>query len=545
MKRFLYLLIILVGGIVIAGCDSGHDSSHDNKNIPYDELRKLDALIAEAPGYISKACALVDSDARRAEKLPHGEAAMLYADLTNRMSVMDADSAMDYANQSMKHAVASGVDSVIMYARLARLSSLTSAGIFNLAEKELTELEQTPMTLHERLNFLQIARQLYSYLYFYTVDYYPIAETFRKKSIAYDDSLIIYFPHKNDFCRFLVLERMVLNGDYHRARAGLDSMMRRLKPGEHLYGMCAYQMALTYKASGNERLYCTYMARAAGSDIQCGVREGLAMFGLANWLYEQGNVADAFRYINFAMREAMDGNARMRAVNIASMLPMIDETYRQNNKQSHDRLSLYVIISVILLLITIIVLTLLAVQHRRIAIDQRKLRALSKLQETHTANFLALCSTYYHKLNSLEMLVQRKIASGQTDELLKLLKSGRYTEEGKIEIFDIFDRSFLVIYPDFIEQINSLLRPEERYEKGDGTTLHNELRIYALVKMGITESIRIAQILNYSVNTVYAYRNKMRNKAVNRDTFDDDVIALSRNKRASERRQKGERAKSS
>ena len=121
--------------------------------------------------------------------------------------------------------------------------------------------------------------------------------------------------------------------------------------------------------------------------------------------------------------------------------------------------------------------------------------------------------------------MQRKISSGQTDQLVKLLKSGRYTEDKEDEIFKYFDRTFVEIFPDFIEQINLLLRPEERFptemsKKG----LPLELRIYALVKLGITESTRIAQVLNYSVNTVYTYRNRMRNKAIDREHFEQQVV---------------------
>ena len=524
--RIALCIALVAAAAMLAAC-SGKQHTR-NANIPTEELRQLNEVIADAPKYRNAVRQYIDSVDQLADKNPDpAKAAEIYNNLTHKISVMEADSAIDYANKAIATARRSGNDSILTSARISRLSALTSAGIFNLAEEELFVLELEPMSPLQRIFFWQVARQLYAYLQLYTIENYEISSEFGKKTRAYDDSLMRNLPNESHFKQFLECERMTVNGNFRRAQTALNSLLKEIDPSDNLYGMAAFQLAITYKHTGNERMYGAYMARAAMSDIKAGVREGLALFSLANWMYDQGEISAAFEYINFAMREAMTGNVRMRAVNIASMLPMIDETYLQANNNSHDRLMLYITISVLLLTILAAILLLLAIERRKKAATQAKLIALSKTQETHTANFLALCSTYYHKLNSLEMLVRRKIASGQTEELLRLLKSGRYSEDQGDEISDIFDRSILDIYPDFIEQINALLRPEERFPNTGEKTLHNELRIYALVKMGITENARIAQILNYSVNTVYAYRNKMRNKAIDRENFEANVAELS------------------
>lgn len=140
-----------------------------------------------------------------------------------------------------------------------------------------------------------------------------------------------------------------------------------------------------------------------------------------------------------------------------------------------------------------------------------------------------MCSSYADRLDSLSKLVSVKISSGKTDELLKLVKSGRFGESNKDEDFyRSFDTAFLDLYPDFVMRVNTLLRESEQIELKNGEGLSPELRIYALVKLGVEESTRIAQILHYSVSTIYAYRNKMRNKAISRDTFEEDIAALRR-----------------
>ena len=107
-----------------------------------------------------------------------------------------------------------------------------------------------------------------------------------------------------------------------------------------------------------------------------------------------------------------------------------------------------------------------------------------------------------------------------------MIDSGKFVDEDNDDVFKIFDHAFLDIYPDFITHINMLLRPEEQIVVKNPGTLTPELRIYALVKLGVNESNRIAQILHYSTNTVYAYRNRMRNKAISRDSFDSDVLKI-------------------
>ena len=521
----ILLTIITITLLLLPGC--GGSDNRDNQRLPVEELKRLDMTILRAGDYANAVRRSIDSLAEVADKTPDpARASAIYADIAHQMSTLNSDTAEWYANKAVQLAEKSEVDSAITSAKIARLSALTSSGIFNLAEQGLREVETRKMSPNQRNYFWQVARQMYANLQMYTEDNFHISEEFRRRNMAYDDSLMMMLPEDHYFGRFLRAERCLLNGDLKSAKSKLDALMPSLKEGEHLYSMAAYQMALYYKKTGDEARYAEYTAKAAESDIKSGVREGVALFNLANWLYDRGEVEDAFRYINFAMSEAMAGDARMRAVNIASMLPMIDKTYEQRNKGAHDRITTLFIFTVTALAVAVSFLVLLILQQRKSSKIRKRIGELSKARERQLANFLALCTTYYHKLNSLEMIVRRKIASGQTEELSKLLKSGRYSDDDDEDIFASFDRAFIEIYPDFIEQINALLRPEERFSTATDGQLPAELRIYALITMGITESPRIAQILNYSVNTVYTYRNKMRNKAIDRETFEDTVACF-------------------
>lgn len=123
-------------------------------------------------------------------------------------------------------------------------------------------------------------------------------------------------------------------------------------------------------------------------------------------------------------------------------------------------------------------------------------------------------------------MVNRKITTGKVDDLLKITKQGKYIEEQSKEFYDVFDDAFLHIYPNFVKEVNQLFRPEEQIVLKDGEKLNTDLRIIAFMRLGIEESSRIAQMLNYSVYTIYTYRNKLKNRAISRDTFESDIMCI-------------------
>lgn len=131
-----------------------------------------------------------------------------------------------------------------------------------------------------------------------------------------------------------------------------------------------------------------------------------------------------------------------------------------------------------------------------------------------------------NKLNRFCEIAARKIATGATDELYRMTKSGRFAEEQSRDFYATFDNAFLHIYPDFVERVNELLRDDSKIELDAGERLNTDLRILAFIRLGVEDSPKIAQALNYSVNTIYSYRNRLRNRAINRDTFDEDIMKI-------------------
>lgn len=322
---------------------------------------------------------------------------------------------------------------------------------------------------------------------------------------------------------------MAETGQYLEARELLLKLLGKTSEDDNLYGMIAYRVAAIYSMQGDETNYAYYLTLAAISDVRGAVREGWALPELASLLYELDDLDDAYRYINFAFRDAEQSNTRLRTLEMSKAMPLIDEAYRRHLTSSRDDLLLFVMLMSLLLLLAIVLALVLWRQIKRGRVNAVKLKRTAQLQESYIGNFVGLCSSYAERLDALSKLVTRKLSSGQADDLLKMVKSGRLDEGGQDEEFyKVIDGAILDLYPDFVEDINSLLVAEERVELREKGVLTSELRIYAMVRLGVEESTRIARILRYSVSTVYAYRNRMRNRAVNRETFDSDVMALGR-----------------
>ncbi len=157
---------------------------------------------------------------------------------------------------------------------------------------------------------------------------------------------------------------------------------------------------------------------------------------------------------------------------------------------------------------------------------KQMLQTANRAKDVYISQFLNLSSIFMDKLKEFCKLANRKISAGQTDELYRITKSGRFVEEQSKEFYSVFDDAFLHIYPDFVERVNALLRPDEQIVLAEGELLNSDLRILAFMRLGIDDTNRVAHTLNYSVNTIYAYRNKLRNRAINRDTFEADIMAI-------------------
>ncbi|MNE44367.1 hypothetical protein D3C80_1385890 [compost metagenome] len=149
------------------------------------------------------------------------------------------------------------------------------------------------------------------------------------------------------------------------------------------------------------------------------------------------------------------------------------------------------------------------------------------IKEEYIAHFFDLCSTYINKLEGYRKELNKKVSDKKLEELFKMLKSTKVVDNELEELYNNFDSIFLNLYPTFVNDFNSFLIPDEQVVLKQGELLNTELRIFALIRLGITDSVKIAAFLRYSLSTIYNYRTKARNKAiVSRDEFEKMVARI-------------------
>lgn len=491
------------------------------------ELGHLDEMVKKAPEFDKRRQNHIDQLKGRlvkAGQTPTLQRWSLYKELGDNFKGFSSDSAVIYYTYARDEAAALGNDSLRTLSRIERVNALSAAGIFSAAQSELAAIDTVGLSSDLKVNYALAGRQLYSYLTSYISGYEHIYPELQNRLGSFTDYVLSEMNPADPMRQVLGYEQLVSSGRYNEAQPKLEALLQTLPQNSNLYGRAAYQLALVYHAKGDENAYARALALAAESDLQASVKEGMALPMLAEWLYENGDTHRAFNYINLSMKDAAVGNARMRTDMIANAITLIDAAYKDQEEQSRWMLTIFLIVAVGLLILSGELLQLSGRRKRKMIDDQQKLSRLTRLQDSYIGHFIALCANYSDKLTSMSRLVDRKISSGQTDDLIKMIKSGKFTDEHIDDFYTHFDNVFLDLYPHFVDDVNALLREEEKLSLHEDGSMPAELRIYALVRLGINESVKISKILRYSPATIYTYRNKMRNRAINRETFDDDVV---------------------
>lgn len=315
------------------------------------------------------------------------------------------------------------------------------------------------------------------------------------------------------------------------------------------YALVTFHRSLGYHQKKNTYLRKKYLLHSAIYDTKLAIKDNASMTLLANIFFQEGDITRAYNYIRHSMDDANFYNAKLRNIQVSEIQPIIDRTYHLKNDQQKQQLRFFLIVSILLFIFSIISLWIIYLQKQKllkthkseqqineqlnhlnqdlIEVNNRLKNVNSSLAESNHVKeeyiglFLSICSTYIDKLEDMRRMVNKEIKNGRVAQLLTFTKSGTFIDNELNEFYNNFDQTFLHLYPNFVEQFNELLKPEERIELKSGEMLNTELRIFALIRLGIHDSSKIAGLLRYSVNTIYNYRAKIKNKAiVSRDDFE-------------------------
>lgn len=327
------------------------------------------------------------------------------------------------------------------------------------------------------------------------------------------------------------------NGDYNHSAKMQKELFLNQQFGTHSYGMSAMGLAIVSKELGAMDDFEQYLLLAAITDVQLAVKENESLLTLAIYLHEKGDADRAYNYIHAALDDANFYNSRFRNSVIARIQPIIEATYLAKIEQQGNYLRVFAIFLSIVVLGLVITLYLLFRQNKTISKSRMKLDKINMqlihvnhsldeanlVREKYIGYYINQCAVYLDKLDDYRKFVQRKIKSGQLDDLLQFTTSNRTLEKDAQDHYAEFDKSFLEVYPTFVSEFNALLKPDERYVLVKDQ-LNTELRIFALIRLGINDVNQIAIFLRYSIQTIYNYKSKVRGKAtMEGDLFEEKV----------------------
>lgn len=279
---------------------------------------------------------------------------------------------------------------------------------------------------------------------------------------------------------------------------------------------------------------------SAISDIESSTKENRSMQDLAGILYKKGDNERAYIYIQSALEDANFYNARFRSIQISKVQPIIEETYLLTINNQNRKLRLSVIIISLLMVGLGITVYFIYKQLKMIARSRNELKKVNHdlklvnmkldkantVKEEYVAFFINQCSIYLEKFERYKKLISRRLSLGQVDKLTDMVNNKKSDEMDLNELYQNFDSAFLRLYPNFVDEINKLIKPDEQYLIKNGT-LNTELRIFALIRLGITDSNQISDFLRYSVRTIYNYRSRVKAKSViENDDFEKKIMQI-------------------
>ena len=473
------------------------------------------------------------------------------------------DSALNYIQVCMESAERMGRKDLQTQCELLLAYQLADTGFYPEAEIHFKAISKDHLTDELVITYLTGMNHLYGEMGYYSHDK-KLKEQFYAKSEAIRDSLLQILPE--DSYNYNSVKSVELNnqGNTEEALKCSDKWMKLTKPGTRDYATMSFYRSEIYRNQGDVEMERYWLIMSALTDIRQAIMDQAALWSLANSLMDKEEDLDrAYKYMDFSWECISYFSTHMRSWLVSPILTRINDKYKENLHQAYTNL-IWTIAAISLLVVGLLMLLFYVSKKRRqLAVIKNELKyandelgelntqlsaknndlseanqLLSEINEQlrqaiihlndsnrvkdeYIGKFLSVCSDYIDKLDNYRIKINRKLKAGQQADVLRMTSSEQLKEDELKAFFDHFDDIFLRLFPTFIDDFNALLRPGEEIIPTEKNHLNTDLRIFALIRLGIEESSKIAEFLRYSPNSIYAYRARIKNKAIgNRDEFE-------------------------
>lgn len=540
MKRnFLYFLALVS---VLSGCCSEKDRQIR------DTLKELDDVISRQEEIESAKDSYIELiKGRYSEAMSPDEKYTILDELYNEYYNYNIDSAIFYARTKLDIAFDAAEQDLVDDAILDIADRYVMSGMYLAAHDIISEISADRLDVLLVPRYYHIWHSLYTGLEDGCDD--PVQKTeYRKLKQQYREQLFSLLG-KDDISRLYVMADIYV--DEGRADELLDTLNAKFNEDIPIHdkAVLSYIYANISDSYGHDDDATLYFAKSAIFDLMTPVHEYKSLYELASKLYDAGDIKRAYRYISRSINDAITANALINIQSINRSLPIISRSY--HSQMLHNRRQLSVLSGILgimaVLLIGAVIVTLKEQRKARQAEKRtseinEELKAINRkmeeyilllkesnnIKEIYIGRYIDLCSEYIGRMERYRSMLNRTARTEGFEAVRNALKSSEFIDKELNEFYEQFDATFLQLFPDFIKDLNALLQPDKRIElKTRDGIMTTELRIFALIRLGITDSVKIAEFLRRSVSTVYNYRVKMRNAALNsREDFEKQIMGI-------------------
>ena len=522
-------------------------------------LLKLDQAIKERPIYMEqKELKLVDLKRQLHRQIPDEERFAILGTLLDEYRSFNTDSALHMAEEREQIAIRLGNREYIDNARMNKADVLGMTGMY----KEVMDLmrnihiDRLPVDIHPY--YYHIYRTVYGLMADYAVTAYE-KKLYTELTDKYRDSLLLVNKDNLLIHTLIQSDQYNVRNEYDKAIRLLTDYLALQKDYEHDVAICAYTLSESYRLKGDKEKEKEYLIVSAMADMKTAVREYISLRKLAVLLYQEGDIERAYSYVKICMEDAAACNARLRKLEILEIFPIINDAYQQKTEKQQEQMKWALVSISLLSLFLLLAIFYVYKQMKKVAAARREVIDANKrlkelndelhlsnaqlkeanhsiaensyLKEEYIGRYMDQCSVYLEKMDNYRRSLGKIAATGNVEELYKNIKSSKFIEGELKEFYTNFDNTFLQLFPTFVEDFNALLADDEQISLKAGERMNTELRIFALIRLGITDSVKIAQFLRYSVTTIYNYRTKVRNKAAgDRDLLEQEVMTIGKSK---------------
>ena len=455
------------------------------------------------------------------------------------------DSAYYYIDKNVK-ALRGTPDHERFAASAVRMAHILSvSGLFDRARKILEEVTPDSLSNEQKIAYYNQQSELNLYrseMAQYT-DYFT---EYIQQAQYYRQLIMQIAPQNSQDYIFNMATYISEQGDNDKAIKMLESYLVQLHEGTRDYSIITSTLAYFYQKQGDTQQQERYLLLSAISDERGAIRENNSLRSLSEILMAQGNNDEAYHYLIQAISEARFYGSRLRMMQVGRMAPQVLQLYDMQRSRTQRNTYIYMgiisLISLILLAIMYDTLKLyrkkkaasrqieimnqeLTAQNIQILGTNNEMKEVNRIKDEYIGRFLQLSSNLIKRSEEHNKVLNRLARDRKLEDLYAELKSQQFINGGIRMFHQNFDEAFLNIYPNFISEVNKLMTDDNRFLPSDDSNKHltTELRILALIRLGISDNQEIADILRSSITTIYTYRSKLKAKAVHKESFEDEV----------------------